>query len=72
MNINIPLNLEPDLFVTATNAYKAWWDCGRDFVKHEHLFVAWDKAIQAYAASVKVSRDEAINQVRAGLGMQNA
>ena len=72
MNINIPLNLEPDLFVTATNAYKAWWDCGRDFVKHEHLFVAWDKAIQAYAASINVPRDTAINIVREGLGMQNA
>jgi hypothetical protein len=62
----------PELFIAATNAYKDWWSCGRDFTQHEHLFIAWDKAIEAYYKSANVTRDDAINQVRAGLGMSNA
>lgn len=60
-----------ELFDVAVNAYKDWWMCGRDFANHTEIFEAWDDAINAYATASKVSRDHAINQVRAVLGMSN-
>lgn len=60
------------LFLTACNAYKAWWDCGRDFKYHADKFDAWDKAIEDYYKAEKVSRQFAIDKVRASLGMSDA
>jgi hypothetical protein len=61
-----------ELFLTACNAYEAWWSCGRDFRDHANKFLVWDDAINAYAASAGVSRDTAINLVRSSLGMSDA
>jgi len=60
-----------ELFLIAVNAYKDWWMCGRDFSLHANKFEAWDESINAYASANQISRDEAINQVRAALGMSN-
>jgi hypothetical protein len=60
-----------ELFVEATNAYKDWWMCGRDFNLHADKFEAWDIAINTYAFAAGISRGTAVDQVRAVLGMSN-
>jgi len=60
-----------ELFIEATNAYKDWWACGRDFNLHADKFEAWDMAINTYSFTAMISRAEAVNQVRAVLGMSN-
>jgi hypothetical protein len=58
-------------FLMAVNAYKDWWACGRDFNLHADKFQAWDEAINAFALAAETERNDAINQVRAVLGMSN-
>jgi hypothetical protein len=60
-----------ELFLDAVNTYKDWWMCGRDFNLHADKFEAWDMAIETYSFTAMISRSEAINQVRAALGMSN-
>jgi hypothetical protein len=60
-----------ELFLDAVHTYKEWWACGRDFNLHTDKFEAWDMAINTYSFAAMISRDEAINQVRAALGMSN-
>ena len=36
-----------ELLLIACNAYKAWWDCGRDFKDHADKFDAWEKALES-------------------------
>ena len=55
------------LFLEAVNAYKAWIDCGKDFLNHANLFDAWDDAVTAYAQSVFLERNRAVHQVLQGL-----
>jgi hypothetical protein len=63
--------MNAELFLDAVNTYKDWWMCGRDFNLHADKFEAWDMAINTYSFTAMISRDEAINQVRAVLGMSN-
>ena len=60
---------QAELFIAATNAYKDWWMCNRDFALHEDKWLAWDDAILAYMAEANLNRIEAINQIRKVLGM---
>ena len=60
-----------ELFLIAVNTYKDWWMCGRDFNLHADKFEAWDKAITDFASAAETDRSDAINQVRAVLGMSN-
>jgi len=61
-----------ELFLIACNAYKAWWDCGRDFKDHADKFDVWEKAIEDYFKAAQVRRQFAIDQVRESLGMSRA
>lgn len=55
------------LFLEAINAYKAWINCGKDFLNHSDLFEAWDEAVTAYGQSVFLERNRAVHQVLQGL-----
>lgn len=55
------------LFLDAVNAYKAWIECGKDFVNHADLYDAWDDAVVAYGQSVFLERNRAVHQVLQGL-----
>ena len=60
---------QAELFIAATNAYKDWWMCNRDFALHADVWDKWDDAILAYMAEANLNRIEAINQIRKVLGM---
>ena len=56
-----------ELFLEAIEAYKAWVDCGKDFLNHPDVFDAWDHAVTAYGQSVFLERNRAVHQVLQGL-----
>jgi hypothetical protein len=56
-----------DLFLEAITAYRAWINCGKDFLNHADLFDVWDDAVTAYGQSVFLERNRAVHQVLQGL-----
>lgn len=59
------------LFYDAVNAYKAWWDCGRNHATHQRIFDVWLSAVEAYRSEAGISRNLAVDKVREILGMSN-
>ena len=57
------------LFLEAVEAYKAWINCGKDFLNHADLFEAWDEAVTAYGQTVFLERNRAVHQVLQGLDL---
>jgi hypothetical protein len=43
---------EVEAFLNATQAYRAWLDCGKDLVNHADLFDAYDKAVDDFTHSL--------------------
>ena len=41
-----------EAFLKATQAYRAWIDCGKDLVNHPDLFDAYDKAVDDFTHSL--------------------
>jgi len=56
-----------ELFLEAINAYRAWIDCGKDFLNHSDLYDVWDDAVMAYAQVVHLQRNRAVHQILQGL-----
>ena len=56
-----------ELFLQAIEAYKAWVDCGKDFLNHADLYDVWDDAVMAYAQAVHLQRNRAVHQILQGL-----
>lgn len=61
---------QAELFLQAVTAYKAWIECGKDFVLHEDLWNVWDDAVSAYAAESYMKRFQAVIQIRDVLGLR--
>lgn len=60
-----------EAFLKAFNAYKAWVECGKDFMYHTDLFEAWDQAVQEYASLKNVSRNNAALEIFYQLDLEN-
>jgi len=58
-----------ELFLKAINAYKAWCDCGKDFMNHANLYDVWDDAVTAYADQARLRRNQAVSHVVQALGV---
>ena len=56
-----------ELFLKAVSAYRAWINCGKDFLNHADLFDVWDDAVMAYAQVVHLERNRAVHQILQGL-----
>jgi len=60
-----------EAFLNATQAYRAWLDCGKDLVDHADLFDVYDKAMDEFTHSLfpsfspntSAQRAQAFNQV---------
>ena len=65
MHINICLKTfsEPDLFIEAVNAYRAWCKSGKDHKTSQHLFDAWDNAVAAYCEVNSMRRSVVVDMV---------
>lgn len=50
-------------FGKAINAYRVWSKSGKDHKNSQHLFDAWDAAIDAYAKSRNIERKIAVDMV---------
>jgi hypothetical protein len=50
-------------FVNACASYKAWLECGKDMVNFEHVFLAYDRDMEAFAKSIGTSHRWAFTYV---------
>ena len=66
--MSVNLDQEVTQFMRATTTYKAWVDCGKDFVLHEHLFAEWDFECKEYMRETGLNRMQVINQIWKALG----
>jgi hypothetical protein len=55
--------MSEQLFLKAVDAYRAWVECGKDFVNHADLFEFWDSAVYDYADAIHVKRAQAVSHV---------
>jgi len=58
-----------DLFLLAVTAYRAWCECGKDFKENWQLFEDWDAAVEAYADSAMLRRNQAVSHVVQAMGV---
>ena len=67
MNINICLRdttqQEPDLFLNAVNAYRAWCESGKNHVTSQHLFDDYDFAVETYCELNGMRRSVVVDMI---------
>jgi hypothetical protein len=65
MNIKICLKTfsEPDLFIDAVNAYRAWCESGKNHVTSQHLFDDYDSAIETYCELNGMRRSVVVDMI---------